>query len=196
MIMILLGVAIILYIIKRINEALDPSAQEENNGKIKDDKIDAPIKIQNWSEKDFKKFQRRDLIDHYGFQFRCTLFFPKGNPRYQDKFTFNIRNDAEIQQCFVDMFKRQADCSPNGEILFEYPDILIIRKAMDRMTEDLRDMAEIRSYSGGTNVYAPFAGMHLMQTINLPALSHHIIDKKINNDEPFRRSLDIYLTLL
>uniref|UniRef100_A0A914QM34 Uncharacterized protein n=1 Tax=Panagrolaimus davidi TaxID=227884 RepID=A0A914QM34_9BILA len=55
MIMILLGVAIIIYIIKRINEALDPSAQEEN-GKIKDDKIDAPIKIQNWSEKDFKKF--------------------------------------------------------------------------------------------------------------------------------------------
>uniref|UniRef100_A0A914QK63 Uncharacterized protein n=1 Tax=Panagrolaimus davidi TaxID=227884 RepID=A0A914QK63_9BILA len=93
------------------------------------------------------------------------------------------------------MFKQQTDCSPNGEILFEYPDILIIRKAMDRMTEAV-SMAEIRSYYGGTNIYAPFAGMHLMQTTNLPALSHHIVDKKIKTDEPFRRSLDIYLTLL
>uniref|UniRef100_A0A914NYW3 Uncharacterized protein n=1 Tax=Panagrolaimus davidi TaxID=227884 RepID=A0A914NYW3_9BILA len=81
------------------------------------------------------------------------------------------------------MFKRQADCSPNGEILFEYPDILIIRKAMDRMTEDV-NMAEIRSYYSRTNVYAPFTGMHLMQTTNLPALSHHIVDKKIKTDVP------------
>uniref|UniRef100_A0AC34G4F9 Uncharacterized protein n=1 Tax=Panagrolaimus sp. ES5 TaxID=591445 RepID=A0AC34G4F9_9BILA len=189
MIMFILGVAIVLYAIKKINEFFEPPKKKEGEEgeEVEEDEVplgDIEVPTALWNQDELRIFQRRDLIDHYAFYFHFKLFQPIAVYRYQDTFTFNIRNDSQIQQCFLDMFKRQADSSPDGRILFEVADIKHFRSFIAILTNELRDAAEAR-LNFGYYGYAPFAGMFIERTLILPEIF-----------DDTKRSLQCSITLL
>uniref|UniRef100_A0A914YKA9 Uncharacterized protein n=1 Tax=Panagrolaimus superbus TaxID=310955 RepID=A0A914YKA9_9BILA len=115
---------------------------------------------------------RRDLIDQYDFHVRLKLFYPNDVLYYQDKFSFNVRDDAKINQSFLDIFQRQAECNPCGEALFNAAtEIVPIRGVINTMIEQLRDTARARSKSGFYG-YTQFAGMHVTRTLKLPICTY------------------------